>query len=466
MYYIYLLLCVAVGAFWLFLVFKLHWMSMLVIAAFMSGMIIVHRRMRAKEKECALRLDETVLYIESMLQAFSREGKIDASLSDVVAALKPGVLKEVLENAYNHIQITFDESDVMENALYIIEESYRCKRVCALHRLLLHAELFGGDSHEAISLMLEDCRRWQLRMKEAIEERKKAFREILLSVIASVVICGCILHLPIMGVDVSGNPIVQVLSVLLVVIDDLIILWGQKYLCVDWINLDGFDHEYESKQKLRRYRAYDEKKERALSYVLSAVGFIPVCLCFFFKWYWVGAIGMSIELVLINQHTIGHKINGRSIKKEIKSAFPSWLIDLALLMQSENVYNAIQKSRAQAPGILADDLRQLENELTIDPESSRPYHNFLKEFELPQVTSAMGMIYSLSMGNSSGGKSELLELVNGNYKSLDDAEKVRLKDKASGMYLLFLAPVLTASLKLVIDMAVFMISFVGQGIKM
>lgn len=53
----------------------------------------------------------------------------------------------------------------------------------------------------------------------------------------------------------------------------------------------------------------------------------------------------------------------------------------------------------------------------------------------------------------------------GIWEMLDAAEKGRLKNLSSGMYLLFLAPVLTASLKLLVDMAVFMMTFLsGAGL--
>ena len=77
----------------------------------------------------------------------------------------------------------------------------------------------------------------------------------------------------------------------------------------------------------------------------------------------------------------------------------------------------------------------------------------------------MSMLFSISMGNSSRGDRQIGELINRNMEMLDIAEKGRMKNLSSGMYLLFLAPVLTASLKLLIDMAVFMLSFLaGAGL--
>jgi hypothetical protein len=89
----------------------------------------------------------------------------------------------------------------------------------------------------------------------------------------------------------------------------------------------------------------------------------------------------------------------------------------------------------------------------------------MQEFQIPEVHAAMSMLFSLSIGNSGGADRQLGELITQNLEMLDVAERERLQDKSSGMYLLFLAPVLTASMKLVVDMALFMLSFLsGSGI--
>ena len=75
----------------------------------------------------------------------------------------------------------------------------------------------------------------------------------------------------------------------------------------------------------------------------------------------------------------------------------------------------------------------------------------------------MSMLFSLSMGHSNQGDRQLGELIDRNLEMLDAAEKERISNLSSGMYLLFLAPVVTASVKLVIDMAVFMLSFLGSA---
>ena len=185
-------------------------------------------------------------------------------------------------------------------------------------------------------------------------------------------------------------------------------------------------------------------------------------ICIILKHPWYGAFGLAVSFVVLNQHYIGQTLRRRQVQKEIRSAFPHWLVDLVLLLQTENVQVAIQKSTLHAPQILMTDLSRLEQELIVDPESSQPYHHFLQDFQMPQISTAMSMLYALSMGNSGNAKGQLMNLVSNNYRALDEVEQVRLKDKCSGMYLLFLAPVLTASMKLIADMLMFLFAFMGQ----
>jgi hypothetical protein len=90
---------------------------------------------------------------------------------------------------------------------------------------------------------------------------------------------------------------------------------------------------------------------------------------------------------------------------------------------------------------------------------------FMQEFQIPEVHAAMSMLFSLSAGSSGRAERQISELIVQNLEMLDAVEKERLHDKSSGMYLLFLAPVVTASMKLVVDMALFMMSFLsGTGV--
>ena len=96
----------------------------------------------------------------------------------------------------------------------------------------------------------------------------------------------------------------------------------------------------------------------------------------------------------------------------------------------------------------------------MEPEDSAPYHAFLKDFSVPEVHSAMGILYSLSVGNSANADKQIGELVEKNLELLDHAEMELLRSSANGLYVLFLLPVVVASFKLIVDMIFMMLNFI------
>ena len=154
----------------------------------------------------------------------------------------------------------------------------------------------------------------------------------------------------------------------------------------------------------------------------------------------------------------------RQLKQEIQYAFPNWLLDLVLLLQSENVQVALEKSKEFVPGVLKKELWQLTEQLELEPESAKPYHEFLKGFSIPEVHSAMGILYSISIGNSGNADKQMGELVDKNLELLDMTERGMLKKQAAAMQIFFLLPVLTASFKLVVDMVVLMLTFLQMSL--
>ena len=72
----------------------------------------------------------------------------------------------------------------------------------------------------------------------------------------------------------------------------------------------------------------------------------------------------------------------------------------------------------------------------------------------------MGILYLLSIGNSGNADKQIGELVEKNLALLDATESALLKNSSSGMYVLFLLPVITASFKLIVDLIFMMLAFV------
>lgn len=456
-------LAVLVGMYALHLMLRMHWLTTAFITIYVLVRVRAHCRLYSEAQEQQLRFGEIADYLDTVLYAFLKEGKVESALVDAQAALVDGPMREAVSDAVDHIHMTFDDTDVMADALKQIEDQYPCRRVKAVHDFFIHVENYGGDASKPVELLLADKNRWQKCMQTEQKARKKMFTDVVMSIVASLIICSIILYLPVMDMDISTNVISQILTAVVLVLDDRILGRAQKFLAVDWLVLDYEDEKLE-KERMKRFLEYDRQKEIHLSCILAAAGTgLTIISIVVLKNQALCAAAMALTLILANQHRIGRRLSVKNLKKSIQRAFPGWLMDIILLLQSENVQVAFEKSKDHVPVVLAHEVEVLVDRIAMEPESAEPYHRFFQEFQIPEVHSAMSMLYSVSMGSSNRADQQISELIERNLSMLDVAEKERLANLSSGMYLLFLAPVVTASLKLVMDMAIFMLSFLMNG---
>lgn len=457
-------LAVVAGMYTLHLMLKMHWVTTGVVTLYFIFRVRGHLKLHRKACEQRLRFGEVNDYLDTVLYAFLKEGKIENALVDTQAALVDGPMREAVEDALDHLHMTFDDTDVMADALMLIEKEYPCRRIKAVHEFFMHVENYGGDALKPVELLLADKNRWQKSIQLEQKQRKKMFADIVMSIMASLIICSIILYLPVMEMDISSNLLSQILTVVVLVLDDLIFFKAQKYMATDWLEIDRED-EKEQEKRMNRFLNYDRKKEMRLSLFLSGFTAILTIVCYVKHQEALVATGMILTLVMANQHRIGRNISIRNLRKSIQRAFPAWLMDIILLLQSENVQVAFEKSVMHVPAVMENEVKNLVDRIAMEPESAEPYHKFFQEFQIPEVHSAMSMLYAISMGSSNRADQQISELIGRNLTMLDAAEKERLSNLSSGMYLLFLAPVVTASIKLVTDMAIFMLSFLtGSGI--
>ena len=439
---------------------RLNWYMTFVLAAFALFMIPQHKKRYQKAQENQKRFFEVSSYLDTLLYAFVKEEKVVMAVYDVSQTLPQGAMKELVNQAFDYMQMTSDEIELMKESLQMIEKAYPCQRIRDVHQFMIHVEYYGGEIEKPVNLLLADKGRWERRIKEAIAQRNKQFADVILSVAASLLICGAIVYLPVMDIDISSQWVVQICAVLVVVVNDCIVWKAQKFLMVDWITLQLTEEEEYYVKKMQELKYYDEEKEKQLSMKLGAVGAVLTLMLFFFGNEWLVVAGLLLTLFFLNQHRIGRNLMRKNLLKEVKYAFPNWLLDIVLLLQSENVQVALLKSREHVPGVLREELFQLTDRLQMQPESSEPYYLFLRDFAIPEVHSAMGILYSLSIGNSGNADKQISELVEKNLELLDDTERELLKSSSSGMYVLFLLPVVVASFKLIVDMVFMMLAFV------
>ena len=450
----------AILVYTLHVLLKLNWYMTAILAVYAYIMVPRHQKRYEQFQENKKRFFEVSSYLDTLLYSFVKEEKIVLAVWDVSQTLPLGKMKVLVERAFNYIERTFDEIEVLQEGLSMIEKEYPCQRMQDVHQFMLHVEHYGGEIDKPVSLLLADKGRWERRIQESIAQRNKQFVDIILSVIAALMICGAIVYLPVMDINISEAWGVQLVAVLVVIINDLIIYKAQRFLMVDWLTIQLAEEEEYYVKKMRELKNYDEKKERRLSIILGGVGAVITLLAIQLENEWFVVAGMCLTFFFLNQHRIGKKLMRKHLLREVKYAFPNWLLDIILLLQSENVQVALQKSKEHVPGVLREELYLLTDRLELQPESSEPYHLYVREFEIPEVHSAMGILYSLSIGNSANADKQISELVEKNLALLDATERELLRSSSSGMYVLFLLPVVVASFKLIVDMAFLMLEFV------
>lgn len=447
-------------AYFLRVLLKLNWWTTGSLLIFAMVMVPFHKKRWQQSKESKTRFFEVSMYLDTILYAFVKEEKVELAIRDVSQTLPQGKLKDLTKNALEYMEMTYEEGEILEEALGLIEKAYPCKRIKDVHQFITHVEYYGGEIEKPVNLLLADKSRWERRIKLAIAERNKQMTDVILSVLVSLMVCGAIVYLPVMDMDISEELFVQVFAFAIIVMNDFIVYKAQKYLTVDWIQMQLTESEEYYIKKMENYKSYDEKKEQKISIILGLISGIISVVVFVLGQEWWVVLFLLVTLFLFNQHHIGRKLAQKTLIREIKYAFPNWLLDLVLLLQSENVQVALLKSQQHVPGVLREELLRLNERLENEPESSEPYHMFLRNFDIPEVHSAMGILYSLSIGNSGNADKQISELVEKNLELLDNTETELLKNSSANMYVLFLLPVITASFKLIVDMVFMMLQFV------
>ena len=181
------------------------------------------------------KFEEVSEYLDMLLYAFVKEEKSGESTGECRCGDGGWSMRGVLQNAIDHMHMTFDETDVMRDSLQMIEREYACSRIKNVHDFIVHVEIYGGAIERPVELLLADKKRWEQRICGSMKERRKMFVDIVMSIAASLLICGMILYLPVMEIDISKNLISQVLTIVVVILDDLIFTRAQKYLAIDWL---------------------------------------------------------------------------------------------------------------------------------------------------------------------------------------------------------------------------------------
>lgn len=350
-------------------------------------------------------------YMEQFLYSFQKSGKILVTLKDVEKLFANGVMHTRIQEAIAYIEDTYDEDYVEKSALAMIEREYPIHHVAMIHRFALQVEEKGGEYGEAIRLMLDARRMWADRSYELLKEKKRKRTQILISVLVSLLLCSVFVYVAErVSLSITGFAVVKVVTLLTLLLD----LWI-FYVADRKLSMESMDETYDEKELLRQYEKVKRSEEK-------------------------------------KHAELGTRIAKKNVSRALQKMFPQWLLEVSLLLQSENVQVAIMESYDEAPVLMKPALRELIQKLQLRPTDMEPYLEFLQECALPEVQSSMKMLYALSEGTGGNANNQISDIIRRNQLLLDQAQKMKNEDALGGLYALFLAPQLTGGAKMLVDM--------------
>lgn len=401
-------------------------------------------------------------YMEQVLYAFRKEGRILGALRECHDAMPDGLMRQTVGEAAAYIEQGNSRTGrgVAYEALEKIEEVYGCGRLHTVHELLLNMEERGGTAENSVALLLDDLECWKRQVYGLQGSKKKSHLDNIMSIVMAVFVCGADMYVMNLVKDMtdreSGASIfamapVQISSFLFLLACILIFYKSTRRLVKDWLQKDRADEEAVL-AAWAYVRNYDEGRELRKSLLLALPLLAAAVLCYLWVTPVISVICILLMVFFLVQHRFSHSMYMRDVKNALYMAFPEWMMDMALLLQTNNVQVAIAKSAPRAEKVLQKELELLERRIGENPDDVRSYTDFCGGFDIPEITSCMKMLYSISESGSGDAERQIANLIANVHKLQERQAEIRNASVAFSMQMIFFYPVAATSVKLLVDM--------------
>jgi hypothetical protein len=433
-------------------------LAVILYALVLSPFIIINTCKNAGEEKD---FEDISNYLEQLLYSFKRVPKILTSLEDTAQVFPEGKMHRLVQQSIHRIQSDTTEENIYRAAFLETEKEYCCRRLVQTHDFLIKAEEIGGDFSNALTILLLDRQMWVERVYEMAQQRRNIRRNILISLLLSAGICKISMIMLPKEFMALTHPLSQTVTAAYMISGITIWFWGQKKLQASWLREDISCEEEVQKEYeyLEHYRAGKNRKNN-LKKVLPVLPFLAICIWRKAKTMAVCFLGAAVMLWM--QPGLRHRLARKRIKKEVEKSFPIWLMDLSLLMQTENVHNALEKSVDKAPYVLKKELTRLVEAIERNPDSIEPFLDFMPWMDLPDVQSALRLIYSMwATGDGEDMEKQISVLVERNHHLMDKAERIANEDALAGAGMLVLIPMVTGSVKMMTDMGLLLVGLMN-----
>lgn len=415
------------------------------------------------------RFSDAATYMEQVLYSFQKSEKILIALKETRELFEDGQMRQVIQEAIWYIERGQAKTGdgILREALEIIENAYECTKIQMVHELLISGEAYGGETEQSVLLLLEDLELWKRRGYQLQKEKKISHRDNIISIVVATALCAVALYVldAMKGLFVTATapflifqvPVIQYSSLLFILFSLFVFAKSTRNLNRNWLKEDGTRETKYIMESYQMVMDYNEKRAKWRSLLWAAPFLAAGAAGFFFRKRWLGILSLGIACFLLVQHKVGYGLAKKDVTEELYIAFPQWLMEIALLLQSNNVQVSIAKSTQAAPEILKPELEKLLERLQREPEKLMSYTDFCKDFDIPEASSCMKMLHAISESGTGNAKIQIHELMKRVSEMQGKADEIRNRSISFQMKMIFAYPVIAATIKLLIDLTVGML---------
>lgn len=453
-YIVYALATVGIG-----LVLQMHWIYIILMllcgVIFMPGVIVRYFYNQNENR----RFSDVNIYMEQMLYSFRVHSMVFPALCDLETQFTDGLMHDCIVKAKEYIlNPKKDDAEPVKTALKFIEDEYYCDKLITIHRFMCNVEKLGGTYRSTIQLLLKDRAAWEKRQLQIQKDRKQKKTQVVLSIIVSVLICVIFTRTLPADLEIMSSSIVQIDTVVMWFFMVMLFCKADKKVSVNLLASIEARSEDRQLKKYVKITTWDESKQIKTSFVWCViVAVITLLVWAVFKSDWIAIVGVILAIFMLFQHKLDYRLTFKSLIDDIRLAFPRWMIEISLLLQTESVQVALVKSYNDAPAVLKPELELLMQRLKEAPESSAPFIDFFGDFVLRDIQSAMKMLYSIQAGTGGDPDTQISDIIERNNQMLEITERKIADNAMASLDTQFLMPLIITGGKLMIDMMVFLL---------
>lgn len=435
------------------------------VTCLVPGIFLMVYRERYEERK----FQDAASYIEQLLYSFKRRAKILNALEDTLLLFEKdgGRMYGGIFQAIRYIQTAEAGENIYREALGFIEREYGCERLYQVHDFLVEAEQAGGDFTKSADILLQDRRLWVDRVMELKREKQNVKIKITIGIGLSFLICGMTVAMLPKEFGITENVVSQVVTVGTVFVNLLIWYLAQSGLSRSLLETEE-NQDFEEVKGRYEFVMHREMSREKRKYFFLASGLLPMMIFFGLAGKMTEAwVTVLLMAVIITQPGRRYKAAIKRVTKAVEKAFPNWLMSMSLRLQTDNVHVSLAKSIPQAPVILREELGNLLEGIEREPDSAEPYLGFMERVSLPDVKSAMKVLYSMAEFGAMDIGDQIGPLVERGAVMMDKAERMKAEDYIAGISFLVLLPMITGVLKMLADLAlviVYILSSVNAAV--